>query len=124
MFSAYFAFRQDPDQEFVFQLIDAQKIEHARRIVSGTETDRVHVIGRVKLGKQPYNPEWSYHLDPTTINFFAAAIAVCDANMAYVEEHLDHAGDTFLPGFHWCPQDSRIFREVHPASPTADATRR
>jgi hypothetical protein len=40
------------------------------------------------------------------------AIEVCDANMMYVEDHLDEAGGAFLPGNHWCPWDSRVTREV------------
>ena len=37
---AYFAFMQRrPDQEFIFELTDEAKIQHARDILSGKETE-------------------------------------------------------------------------------------
>ena len=111
---AYFAFQQQPGQEFVFELMDEGKIAHARRIVSGDERAQVHVLGRIIKRKMPYNPRWSYHYDPASISFFQMAIEVCDANMEYVEDHLDEACGAFLPGCMWCPWDSRVTREVTP----------
>ena len=110
--TAYFAFMQRPGQEFIFQLTDSERIQKARDILSGKETMAVHVHGRLIKRQQPYNPKWSFHLDPATISFFPMAIEVCDANMQYVEDHLDEAGGAFLPGAHWCPWDSRLTREV------------
>jgi hypothetical protein len=112
MATAYFAFEQRPGQEFVFELNDDEKIAHARRIISGEETERVHVMGRIQKRKAPYNPRWDFYLDPGSITFFAAAIEVCDANMEYVEDHLDEACGPFLPGCQWCPWDSKVVREV------------
>jgi hypothetical protein len=51
-------------------------------------------------------------LNPASISFFAIAIEVCDANMQYVEDHLDEACGAFLPGCYWCPWDSRVVREI------------
>ncbi|MEU7168419.1 calmodulin [Streptomyces morookaense] len=112
--AAYFAFQQQPGQEFIFELTDEEMITHARKIVSGEETERVHVMGRIIKRKAPYNPGWDFHLDPASIQFFEVAIEVCDANMQYVEDHLDEACGAFLPGCHWCPWDSKVVREVSP----------
>ena len=109
---AYFAFEQEPNQEFIFELTDQEKIDHARRIISGEETERVHVMGRINKRKVPYNPQWDYYLNPDTISFFAYAIEVCDANMQYVDDHLDEACGPFLSGCYWCPWNSRVVREV------------
>lgn len=114
MATAYFRFMQQPGQGFVIELRDDDKIAHARRIVSGEEKNQVHVVGRIIKRPAPYNPGWGYHLDPATIGFFQVAIEVCDANMQYVEDHLDEACGAFLPGCHWCPWDSRITEEVKP----------
>lgn len=111
----YFAFMQHPDQEFVFELTDDAKIAHARRIISGEEKEKVHVMGRILKRSVPYNPKWSFHLDPASVDFFAVAIEVCDANMVYVEDHLDEACGAFLPGCVWCPWDSTVVKEVQPA---------
>jgi hypothetical protein len=114
---AYFAFMDHSQQEFVFELTDPSKIEEARNILSGKTTDRVHVMGRIKKIRKDYNPNFSYHLDPSTITFFTMAIEVCDATMSYVEDHLDEACGAFLPGCFWCPWTSRLVREVE-AAPT------
>jgi len=109
-----FAFTQasSPGREFIIELTDDKTIAHARRILSGEENNEVHVHGRIIKRTASYNPGFSFHLDPATIRFFAMAIEVCDANMTYVEDHLDEAGGAFLPGNHWCPWDSRLTREV------------
>jgi hypothetical protein len=112
MATAYFAFEQEPDQEFIFELNDDELIAHARRIISGQEKDQIHVMGRIQKRRVPYNPRWDFHLDPSSIRFFDQAIEVCDANMAYVEDHLDEACGAFLPGCQWCPWNSKILREV------------
>jgi len=109
---ARFAFMQRPDQEFIFEITDEAKIAQARRIISGEEKLEVHVMGRIVKTRKDYNPKWSYHLDPATIAFFTVAIEVCDADMHYVEDHLDEACGAFLPGCMWCPWNSRVIREV------------
>lgn len=108
----YFSFMQRPNQEFTFELTDDERITKARRILCGEEKHETHVMGRIKIGKQPYNPSWTYYLDPGSINFFQMAIKVCDSNMEYIENHLDEVNGPFLPGFYWCPWDSKLVREV------------
>lgn len=113
---AYFAFVQPPSPglEFIIELNDDSKIQKARDILSGKEENEIHVHGRLVKRTAPYNPKFSFYLDPQTIDFFSQAIEVCDANMRYVEEHIDEACGAFLPGCHWCPWDSRLTREVTP----------
>lgn len=115
MAKAYFAFETiERPGEFVFMLTNEERIAQARRILSGEEQMEVHVHGRIVKRPAPYNPRWSFHLDPDTIQFFTQAIEVCDANIQYVEDHLDEAGGAFLPGSHWCPWSSRLIKEVTP----------
>jgi len=110
---AFFALTTaDNAPEFIFKLTDPARIEEARRILSGDEKSKIHVHGRLIKRPQPYNPRWSFYLDPDTINFFEMAIEVCDATTQYVEDHLDEAGGAFLPGGHWCPWSSRLTREI------------
>ncbi|NMO18100.1 calmodulin [Pyxidicoccus fallax] len=110
--SAYFSFMQGQDQEFIFEVTDEATIKKARDILAGRETSETHVMGQILMGQKPYNPNFSFHLRPESIRFFQMAIEVCDANMRYVEDHLDEAGGAFLPGRIWCPWDSRLKREV------------
>ena len=85
-----------------------------RRILSGEERSRIHVQGTVVKASVHYNPGWSCHLAPESIDFFELATEVCDASMQYVEEHLDEVGGSTLPGAHWCPWSSRLVDEVLP----------
>ena len=61
---AFFAFVTTDSREFVIQLTNDDLIEHARKLLSGEETSKPHVHGKIIKGSQPYNPAWSFHLDP------------------------------------------------------------
>ena len=98
--------------QFVIELTDESKIQQARNILNGTQKDETHVMGRIRKIPAPYNSKWSYQLDPASISFFSFAIEVCDANIGYVEGHLDEAGGAFLPGLYWCPWSSRLVKEI------------
>ncbi|MGK3989311.1 hypothetical protein WME99_40065 [Sorangium sp. So ce136] len=109
---ARFAFTDQGGKEFIFEVTDQAKIAEARNILSGNEQTQVHVMGRIVKYRASYNPDWSFHLDPATITFFAMSIEVCDATTPYVEDHLDEACGAFLPGCFWCPWSSKLTREV------------
>ena len=100
------------DARFVIRLDDPQKIAHARAIIDGSETVRVHVQGTIIPTRATYNPAWSFHLEPASIEFFAMAIEVCDSAIEYVEEHLSEIGSALLPNSHWCPWSSRVVAEL------------
>ncbi|MCX4151457.1 MULTISPECIES: hypothetical protein [Paraburkholderia] len=114
--SAYFLFEQEsPEGErksFIFQLNDGDKIAEARALLKDPESLKMHVEGKIISETAPYNPEWSFHLDPASINFFEMQVEVCDANLTYVEEHLQEIGGAFLPRRFWCPWSSRLMAEV------------
>ncbi|WP_395295700.1 hemopexin repeat-containing protein [Kitasatospora hibisci] len=123
MAEAYFAFKYPPTpDEFIFKLTDDAKIEEARRILRGEEKSRTHVMGRIRKQAASYNPGWSYHLDPDTIDFFEMAIEVCDASIRYTEDHLDEVCGAFLPGCFWCPWGSQLLREVNGATAATTTT--
>ncbi|TDB83133.1 calmodulin-binding protein [Actinomadura sp. KC216] len=110
--AAYFVFTDITREEAVLKLTDPAKIQHARELVNGETDERPHVVGRIIKRQADYNPRWSYHYNPDTIDFFDVAIEVCDATIPYVEDHLDEAGGAFLPGLIWCPWTSRLVREI------------
>ena len=114
MAEAYFKVRTIDTRSFVIQLTDDVQIKHARDLLSGASTDEPHVLGRIVKRPAPYNPGWSFHIDPSTIGFFDVAIEVCDATTQYVEDHLDEVCGAFLPGCMWCPWTSELTEEVTP----------
>ncbi|MFF0292220.1 calmodulin [Kitasatospora sp. NPDC004614] len=101
------------DDEFVFRLDDEQKIRHARAVLAGLETSKVHVQGRVVAEKSDHNPDWNFHLAPDSITFFDEADDDCDASAHYVAMQLDRVGEEgFLPDGIWAPARSKITREL------------
>jgi uncharacterized protein (TIGR03437 family) len=112
---AYFVLNVPPrNDEFVIKLTDPAKIQHARNLLSGAIGSPYQVQGKIIKQPASYNAPWGFHFDPQTIDFFDSAIEVCDGSIAYVETHLDEAGDAFLPGLAWCPWASRLVREIAP----------
>ena len=111
---AYFEFQQETPagglNAFVFKLTDPARIAEARAIIA--DESGLHVQGTIVIAPVPYNPNWAFHLDPSSIRFFQMAIEVCDANVTYVAENLRQVGTDFLPGNHWCPWSSVLSREV------------
>ncbi|KAM9975871.1 hypothetical protein ACTFIW_013263 [Dictyostelium discoideum] len=113
--TAFFAFTTNQDKEFIIKLTTEDSIQTARDILSGKETEKLHVLGRIKKNQAFYNPNYSFHLDENTISFFTIAIEVCDASLSYVEDHIDEACGAFLPGCFYCPWSSKLTREVTPS---------
>lgn len=110
---AYFLIDIQPRKEtFTIKLTDPVKIQKARDILSGKDLSTPHVAGTIVKQSACYNPPWSFHFDPNSIEFFASAIEVCDASIAYTESFLDEAGGHFLPGNYWCPWGSRLVKEI------------
>ncbi|KAM9983496.1 hypothetical protein ACTFIY_000232 [Dictyostelium cf. discoideum] len=111
--TAYFGLKTHGiENDFIIKLTDSGKIQKARDILSGKETDEVHVMGRIKKRNESYNPHFSFIIDPDTVTFFNIAIEVCDATTNYVEDHLDEVCGAFLPGCFWCPWSSKLTKEV------------
>lgn len=110
--TAYFeiGFRST-DKNFVIKLVEENKIVTARKILSGDEKHKTHISGTIIKAAISYNPGWSYHLEPRSIDFFQNSAEVCDASPVGVEEHLSDIGDSFLPSCHWCPWASKIIKE-------------
>jgi|1185.fasta_scaffold297018_1 hypothetical protein len=99
-------------QRFVFEVVDPTEIAEFRRIIENRTIPTRHVSGVIDQHRAPYNPQWSFHLIPGTIGVFEMQIEVCDANVTYVEAHLDEVGGSFLPRSFWCPWSSELDSEV------------
>ena len=114
--SALFVFAQtDPkgvERFFVFRLEDSARIQEARAILARPSVLKRPVQGTVIQKPAPYNPQWSFHLMPSSIGFFEMQVEVCDANVTYVQDHLAEVGGSFLPKSFWCPWSSRLIREI------------
>ena len=115
--TARFVFLQiGPDKKerlFIFELTDPARLQEARQIIGDPSNHKRHVQGKVVQRQAAYNPSWSFHLDPATVTFFELQIEVCDANVTYVQDHLDEVGGAFLPKSVWCPWTSTLTKELN-----------
>jgi hypothetical protein len=101
---------------FVIALDNPKTIEQARAAITDPDNNPSSVMGILSKEPAPYNPPWSYHLEPSTIELFDTAIEVCDASPEYVEEHLEEAC------CRWCPWSSQVVGELEDPSGTYDET--
>ncbi|MFG2146395.1 calmodulin-binding protein [Streptomyces sp. NPDC048696] len=109
--ASYFEFT-DGHNTFVFKLTDPARIQQARAILSGADTENVSVMGTVVKTPTSYNKPWKYQLAPDSVKFFSMAMEVCDASISYVNDHLSEVGGALLPKSTWCPWQSKLTREV------------
>ncbi len=110
---AYFVIEAMPQgRTFVIRTSDPAIAEHARAIIDGRRNSSVHLMGAVVKAPAFYNPGWSFHLDPGSLQFFDTAIEVCDGAIDELERNLEDVGGAYLPRNHWCPWGSRPIREI------------
>ena len=105
------------NQTFVARMTNPIVIDIAR---GELEKDDGFMIVAGTIVKKPaeWNPGWSFHMMPGSIEFGDVFFEVCDANVEYVEENLADAGGAFLPNNFWCPWTSAIIEELGSSSDT------
>ncbi|MCS6790225.1 MAG: hypothetical protein NZ580_04510 [Bacteroidia bacterium] len=99
------------DECFIIRLVEPHRITEARRIVE--QRKAVFPIGRIRRGNGGFNQcggrTWSWHIDPTSVEFAEMAIEACDARPSYVEDNLqtwtEQVGN-------YCPWGGRLVREI------------
>lgn len=107
--------------EFVFGVTNPAVIAQLRDLLDGKISNgETRVEGKIVKTRADYNEEWSFHLDPDTIQLFKVEIEHCDADPFEVEDNLALVGISdpddpysgFLTKNIWCPYTSRVMREV------------
>ena len=99
------------EHHFVARILDENVIEVARNEVGKNESWMI-ISGTINKTAVDWNPGWSYHLIPETIEFGEFFIEVCDATAPFVEDNLADAGGAFLPNLFWCPWSTRVLQEI------------
>lgn len=102
--------------EFVFAVNDPALADQLISILSNNSLGRtVYPMGKIVRGRVPYNEEYPFHLDPSTIQLVSNATEQCSATAFEIEEHLELVGVPdagFLNDGFWCPWDARFVREI------------
>mmetsp|Transcript_3495 Transcript_3495/g.3851 ORF Transcript_3495/g.3851 Transcript_3495/m.3851 type:complete len:183 (+) Transcript_3495:108-656(+) len=107
----FFRFTDANEDIFIVEILDENRIAQARDLIDMEQ--QPSFFGEVVIGRQAYNPQWNFHVDPSNVHFFAFGLPTCDFPTRVVEENLKDVGnDTFLPSNIWCPMTSRLVDEV------------
>ena len=67
------------------ELVTPEQIQHVKDLMAGGESGRIP-IGTVIRDDPSVNAPWSWHIDPTTLEFADQTIEVCDGLPEYVED--------------------------------------
>jgi hypothetical protein len=82
-------------EQFRVELITADLVENAQKLLDGEEAPSVP-NGPIVRGDPGVNAPWSWHIDPTEFEFADATTEVCDAIPSDVEDGII-TSDMFCP---------------------------
>ncbi|MFI7602482.1 hypothetical protein [Actinoplanes sp. NPDC049681] len=69
---------------FRVQLVERQDIEAAFDVLRGRSN--AHINGKIVRTPSPYNPGYTWHLDPDDVAFAAISIELCDGRPSFLSE--------------------------------------
>ncbi len=88
------------DETYKIELATPELVQHARDLLAGEEVASIP-NGRVVRDDPGVNAPWSWHIDPTTLEFADFTIEVCDGLPSYVE-------DGTVTSDQYCPWSAEI----------------
>jgi hypothetical protein len=77
-------------------------VKHAEQLLKGEDVAAIP-LGRVVRDSPGVNKPWSWHIDPTTLEFAQITIEVCDGLPSYVEDHTVTSKD-------YCPWSAKVIK--------------
>lgn len=110
-------FEMDADgDKFIFRSTVPATIAKIRAILAGTDAiniNNAHIEGEITAGTKSYNPSWAFHLSETSIAVFTGTDFSCDGSAKVINRNLPNVGSSnFFFDRIWCPNTSRLIREV------------
>jgi hypothetical protein len=74
------------DETFKVEMATPELVDHAKRLLAGEDVSSIPIGSVVRSNPGP-NAPWSWHIDPTSVQFADMTIGVCDGLPSYVEDH-------------------------------------
>ena len=87
-------------ESFKVELTAPELVDHAKMLLEGAAIAAIP-IATVVSGDPGVNAPWSWHLDPSTLEFADVAIEVCDGLPSFVE-------DGTLTSEQYCPWSAKV----------------
>lgn len=97
------------DQTYKVELATPELIQHAQDLMNGTTEEGRIPVGLIVRDSPSVNAPWSWHIDPSSLEFADAATEVCDGLPEYVE-------DGTLTSDYYCPWSTEIIAIDGPGS--------
>ncbi|MFI6393359.1 hypothetical protein ACIBHY_40545 [Nonomuraea sp. NPDC050547] len=94
-------------ESFRVRLVEPNDVEAAYRNLSG-QGNRQHINGKILTGTD-VNVGWSWHLDPSDVEFVDISMELCDGKPSDVENGT-------LSGDRFCPWGTQVV-DIQPLSP-------
>lgn len=82
-------------ETYMVELATPELQQHAQDLLDGKDVAAIP-LGTVVRGDPGVNAPWSWHIDPTTLEFADQTIEVCDGLPSYVEDGTV-TSDTYCP---------------------------
>lgn len=97
------------DQTYKIELATPELIQHAKDLMNGTTDEGRIPVGIIVRDSPSVNEPWSWHIDPSTLEFADATTEVCDGLPEYVE-------DGTLTSDYYCPWSADVIAIEGPGS--------
>ena len=91
---------QVADEQFKIELITPELVGHAQQLLDGEDVAKIP-LGKIVPDDPSVNAPWSWHIDPTTLEFADVTIAECDGLPSAVE-------DGSLTSDSYCPWQAEV----------------
>ena len=94
---------------FKIELATPELIQHAKDLMNGTTDEGTIPIGIVVRDSPGVNAPWSWHIDPSTLEFADQTTEVCDGLPQYVE-------DGTVTSEYYCPWSATVIAVEGPGA--------
>ena len=88
------------DETYKIELATPELISHAEQLLAGEEVAAIP-LGTVVRDDPGVNAPWSWHIDPSTLEFADVTIEVCDGLPSHVEERV-------VTSDQYCPWSAKV----------------
>jgi hypothetical protein len=87
-------------EQYKIELATPELVAHAEALLAGEDVASIP-LGRVVRDDPGVNAPWSWHIDPSTLEFADVTIEVCDGLPSYVEDETVTSPD-------YCPWSAKV----------------
>jgi hypothetical protein len=84
-------------KNFIVKINNEHKVTMARAVING-DAPMFRIEGNLVVGTQAYNPSWSYHIDPNSVEFFFVDSTSCRFPFTNIESNVANISTYITPG--------------------------